>query len=217
MSESGPIPTSAVTGVLLCGGLSRRMGSDKALALLAGRPLLEHALAALDAVAERTLLATGTHERYAEYGRPIVLDSESDAGPLAGLAAGLRATETAWIACLPCDAPRVDGQVLRALLARAHAEDLDVAVLASERGAEPTIGVVHRRVLPAVEASLASGDRRLISYWTQRVDGRPLVTSALGPAELGLPELESHEPARNLNTPAELEAERRVRAQKVIA
>jgi len=206
-----------LTGLLLCGGRSRRMGRDKATLELAGRSLIERALDVLDAVAPATLLATGSEPRHAELGRPLVQDEVEGAGPLAGLAAGLAAARTRWVACLPCDAPRVNARLVRALLERARMLGLDVAALASARGLEPAIAVVDRRVRPAVEASLRRADRRLVAYWRDSVEGRPLVARGFRPAELGLPQLEALDPARNVNTPDELEAERRAWTEEVTA
>jgi hypothetical protein len=81
-----------IIGVLLAGGLARRMGGgDKPLRLLAGRPLLEHVIERLrPQVAGLVLNANGDPARFAAYGLPIVADSVPDyAGPLAGVLAGL--------------------------------------------------------------------------------------------------------------------------------
>lgn len=184
------------------------MGRDKARIVLAGKTLAERALRVLDALCDETLLATGRTARYPELERRVVLDAPGEEGPLAGLAAALRAADTPLVATLPCDVPRLQGALLAALAERVRTDDLDVAVLASARGPEPTIAVLRRRVLPAVEASLAAGERRLVSYWPRSVDGRALVAGTFRPRELGLAALEPRDPARNLNTPAELADER---------
>ena len=113
------------------------MGSDKASLRLAGATLLERAAAELDSIASPTLLACGTSPRYAELGRPLVLDAYPDGGPLAGLEAALARSRTEWLAAIACDMPRAEGRVLLALLARAEERGLDVCLLETEKGVEP--------------------------------------------------------------------------------
>src|SRR5262245_16634368 len=118
------VPRSDLTGLVLCGGKSRRMGSDKAALAVGGGTLIEHAVAVLSGIAGETLLACGPSERYAELGLPRVLDRRPDSGPLAGLEAGLARARTRWIAALACDMPRADPRVILALLERAIERDL---------------------------------------------------------------------------------------------
>ena len=82
-----------VAGVILAGGLARRMGGgDKALLELAGRPLLAHVIERLaPQVDELVLNANGDPARFAQFGLPVVPDTvEGFAGPLAGVLAGMR-------------------------------------------------------------------------------------------------------------------------------
>jgi molybdopterin-guanine dinucleotide biosynthesis protein A len=185
-------------GVVLCGGQSRRMGHDKARLLLAGSPLIERAVQALEEVTSRVLLASGAQARYPELGLECVLDAEAGAGPLAGLAAALAQLERggATYACvLACDMPRVEAGAFRVLLARAVEHDADVCLVATEAGPEPLFAVVHVRARAAVEAALARGERRMLAFHP----GLCVVT--VHEAELG-PGC-----ARNLNTPEEFRAE----------
>ena len=74
------------------------MGADKAGLRLSGPTLLERAVAELDSIAAETLLACGPASRYAELGRPLVLDRCADGGPLAGIEAALARARTEWLA-----------------------------------------------------------------------------------------------------------------------
>jgi len=184
-------------GVVFCGGASQRMGRDKARLVLAGTTLVERAAAALSPVTRRVLLASGTTERYPELGLEHVLDGEAGGGPLAGLAAALARVEEggATHACvLACDMPRARAAEFEALLARS-AQGADVCLVATEGGMEPLFGVYATRVLPAVRAALARGERRMIAFHGD-VAVATLDERALAPGC-----------ARNLNTPAEFAAE----------
>jgi molybdopterin-guanine dinucleotide biosynthesis protein A len=150
------------------------MGRDKAALELGGRTLLERAVTTLSAVAPQVVLASGTRARYAELGCEIALDRWHDAGPLAGLEAGMtlvqeralgEGTTEAFVVVLPCDMPRVDSALLQALLARALSEqDVSASLFTSDRGPEPLCGVYHTRALPAIRAALRAGQRAMLSF-----------------------------------------------------
>jgi molybdopterin-guanine dinucleotide biosynthesis protein A len=184
-----------VTGLVLCGGASSRMGRDKATLDLAGTTLIERALRSVSAVASDVRLACGPNERYAKLGVPLVRDRFEGAGPLSGIEAGLHAAPPGRVVVLACDMPRVDARVLARLLDHARDRDLDVVTLRSERGLEPLCGVWSTRVAPLVSAALARGElgvHDLIETLPRR-----------GALEVG-----ADGEAVNVNTPADLERER---------
>lgn len=189
--ESRP---STVAGVLLCGGKSVRMGSDKALLELDGKRLFEYPLALLDELCGSVVLACGPAERYADLGRPLALDAEADAGPLAGLVAGLGATDAEWVLALGCDMPSVTIEHAAALLDEAARRSLDICVYESARGPEPLCAVYRSTCLSPARAALAAGQRRLVSFWKE-----PLLIGRLPAPEAAL---------ANLNTLEDLARER---------
>jgi molybdopterin-guanine dinucleotide biosynthesis protein A len=168
------------------------MGSDKALLPAEQESLLLRTIRLLERFARPALLACGPTPRYAEFGRELVLDAFADGGPLAGLLAGLERTRAQYVAALAVDMPAVSEVQFRALLDAAVRDDLDVALLCSERGDEPLCSLVQRRVAPKVRAALERGERRMIGYHGDGVRvGRVHVDAAL---------------CRNLNTPGDLDA-----------
>lgn len=197
---SGEVPAlearaTDALGVVFCGGASRRMGRDKARLILEGRSLLARALATLDEVAPRVVLACGSEPRQPELGRECVLDAEPGAGPLAGLAAALAHAEhvgLARVCVLACDMPFAGPGVFRTLLARSA--DSDVCLLATPAGPEPLCGVYHVRVLARVRAALARGARRMDAFHSE-VRVRCVPEAELAPGC-----------ARNLNTPEDYRA-----------
>jgi molybdopterin-guanine dinucleotide biosynthesis protein A len=201
---SVPAP-SEVTGVLLCGGGSRRMGRDKAGIALAERRMIEYPLAALREVSGRVVLASGTEPRYGELGHESVLDATADGGPLAGLLAGLEAARTEWVAVLACDMPRASADVLRALLARASERGLDACVFEVERGTQPMLAAYRAGCAAAVRRALERGERRMVSFWSESIGARRLRVGTLRADELGTKG--SADAAVNLNTPEELQEE----------
>lgn len=156
------VPTPAISGVLLCGGASQRMGCDKALLRLEGSTLLERGLATLGAMAAEVLIASGAQSRYSEFGLREVLDVEPDQGPSAGILAGLAAAAEERALFVAVDLPFLDDCPLSELVQLALAEDADVAVLDDGRERPPLVLCVHRRVREAFEQSYAAGTRRII-------------------------------------------------------
>lgn len=206
--DEGPLGRrDSVVGVLLCGGRSARMGSDKARMDLDGSALMDYPLRALREVTDRTVLACGPVPRYLNLGLDLALDPAVDGGPLAGLVAGLDAARergAEWAAVLACDMPDAEGKVLARLLDRAQATEADACLLGLARGSQPTFGVYHVRCADAARAALDSGERRLIAFHGGRVGERALRVEVVFAGELGA----SDDVARNVNTPEELAAAR---------
>lgn len=183
-----------LSGVVLCGGRSRRMGRDKARVELGGASLLERAVEALDPICSRVFLATGAEPRYEELGRDVVLDGAPDAGPLAGLVAALEACRTEWLAVVACDMPGAGPELFGELLAMARDGGHDLVVAESRAGTEPLLAIYHRRCASAARRALDAGHRRLVDFHGEVAVGRyPLADES---------------PSRNVNTPEDLERER---------
>lgn len=194
-----------ILGVILAGGLSSRMGREKALATLAGRPLLAHVLERLDPQVDAVALnANGDPGRFASFGLEIVADLHADnPGPLAGLAAALelgRRKGFALVATAPSDAPFLPQNAVERLF-----EALDPASLAAvatgPNGLEPLVGLWRVAAAPAIEKALAE-QRRAVHRLLSDIPHR-LVSFEPGPDEV--------DPFANLNTPEDLAtAERRL-------
>lgn len=199
---------SQVTGLLLCGGASRRMGQDKALlpepgAEEGGRDLLERSARLLEERCQRVLLATGAETRYAERGWETVLDRAPGLGPLAGLEAGLRAASTPWLLAIPCDLPRLALPALDGLLEQAAADPgPDVWHWESGDQLHPLCSLMRTCCAEPAGRALDRGKRRVIAFWDEPMEGRPLRVQGLLPGEL------VRESLWNVNTAAEWSAAR---------
>jgi len=185
---------SPISGLILAGGRARRMGGcDKGLLPLAGRPLVEYLLTALAGqVEERLINANRNLAAYGAYGVAVIPDLRADyAGPLAGIAAGLQRARHDLLLTVPCDGPRLPADLaarLRDGLMRANA----LACIAHDgQRPQPTYALLHRSLLPGIEAALARGEYRLQS-WLASVQSCPVDFSDQAAAFL------------NINTPEEL-------------
>ena len=172
--------TARPVGFVVAGGLSTRMGRDKARLAWQGTTLLDHAIARLAAVCRDVRILCGPVPRYEDRGRPLVVDGIPDGGPLAGLAAGLASAGDAAGLYLGVDLPLVTIDLLAALAALGG--DADAVVPVTADGPQPLCAVYRKGCLGAVRARLAAGDRRMTSFWPEvrvhRVEGTAL--SAFG-------------------------------------
>jgi len=163
-----------IAGVVLAGGLSRRMGGgDKALRPLAGKPMLAHVLdRAARQVGAMVLNVNGDPARFAEFGLPCVADSVSGfAGPLAGVLAGLdwaaaNAPDAELVASFPSDAPFLPRDMVRRLYA---ARDGAAIAIASSGGrTHPVCGLWPVALRDDLRRALTIEDIRKVETWIAR-------------------------------------------------
>jgi molybdopterin-guanine dinucleotide biosynthesis protein A len=165
-----------VAGVILAGGLARRMGGgDKGLRLLAGRPVLAHVVERAAPQVDRLVLnANGDLGRFAGFGLPVAADVvEGFAGPLAGILTGLdwaadNAPGCRWVASFPCDAPFPPPDLVRRLRAGVEAAGADMACAASDGRSHPVVGLWPVALRDELRAAMAHDDVRKVDVWTAR-------------------------------------------------
>lgn len=166
------IARADVTGVVLAGGLGRRMsadgqGLDKALQPFRGRPMVAHVIERLVPQVDTLLInANRNAARYQAFGWPVVRDAVAGfAGPLAGLHAGLCASATDWVVTAPCDSPFLPPDLVDRLAGAAAGAGVRIAVAATDDGHQPVFLLAHRAVLAGLEAFLAAGERKVDRWY----------------------------------------------------
>ena len=190
------IAAADVTGIVLAGGMGRRMGGvDKGLVALAGRPLVAHVLERLaPQVGGIVVNANQNAERYAEFGYPVVPDTISSfTGPLAGLQAGLTLATTPYVVTVPCDSPFLPADLVARLAAGLERERAQLAVAQTFAQPHPVFALVDRRVLPHLTAFLEGGGRKIDAWYASL----PVATVAFDDVA---------DAFRNINTIDELKA-----------
>lgn len=165
----------SVTGLVLAGGLGRRMsadgrGVDKALVPFRGQPMIAHAIARLaPQVGPLLINANRPAADYAAFGLPVVPDAVGGfAGPLAGLHAGLAAARTDWVVTVPCDSPFLPADLVARLAAGVACGTARVAMARTGAQTHPVFALVQRGLLDDLQAFLAGGGRK-IDAWTARL------------------------------------------------
>lgn len=165
-----------IVGLLLAGGLSRRMGGgDKALRPLGGRTLLDHVIDRVrPQVATLVLNANGDPARFAQFGLTVVADSVPDfAGPLAGILAGLDWTaanrpDCPLVVSVATDAPFLPRDLVAHLAAGMEAEGAELACAASGGQPHPVIGLWPVRLRDELRRAVADEGIRKVDVWTAR-------------------------------------------------
>lgn len=151
-----------ITGVILVGGKSRRMGRDKAFLELAGKTLFERVLEIFRENLERIVLVGDRAERFAGYGLPIIPDIYPGSC-LGGLYTGLYNSATDYILVSSCDLPFPNGEVLRYLCSLR--EGYDAVVPTSANGCEPLFALYSKKCLVPIKALLDSGNFCAYAYF----------------------------------------------------
>lgn len=195
-----------VSGVILAGGKSRRMGgSPKALLPFEGRPLIQHILERLESVLPDCLVVTNSPELYAFLERPMVADVFPDGGSLGGIYSGLRAAAGDAAFCVACDMPFLSPALVRYLTGRAGEADV---VIPEAAGELQTLHAVYGKAcLPAMERRLRAGRLRVVGFFD---DVQVLRVPEAEIARFAAPALAF----MNLNTPDDVGAARTLWAER---
>lgn len=158
-----------ITGVVLAGGLGRRMGgTDKGLQELRGQPMVHWVIERLAPQVDELLInANQNGERYAAFGHRVVPDQIPDfAGPLAGLHAALSAAAHPLVATAPCDSPFLPADLISRLFSALTAANADLAVARTFDQAHPVFCLCRRSVLPHLTEFLESGGRKIDRWYS---------------------------------------------------
>lgn len=167
MTEDKPDTThQPVAGVILAGGLARRMGGgDKPLKQIDGRTILSLIVERLKPQVDGLVLnANGDPERFSEFGLPVVADTVGDhAGPLAGILAGMRWAETAmpeakFIVSAAGDTPFFPEDLVERLAEGCGRDEKTIALAASAEGVHPVFGLWPVGLADDLEAFLENGE-----------------------------------------------------------
>lgn len=187
---------SDTTGLILAGGLARRMGGvDKGLQAFAGRPLVSYIIERLRPQVDALMINANRHiDDYRALGYPVIADRLADfPGPLAGLQAGLSAASTTYVLTVPCDSPHFPLNLASTLRQALEARQLPLVYARSDGKEHPVFCLCQRSLLPALNDYLQRGERRVLA-WCREQGGEPVDFPGLGKC------------FANLNTLAELES-----------
>jgi molybdenum cofactor guanylyltransferase len=194
----------AITVVIQAGGMSARMGEDKALKPFLGRPLIQRVIDRIKPIADELIVTTNRPADYEFLGLRLVPDLKPGRGALGGLYTAIASATSALVAVVACDMPFASPIFFEGALKLMVKEDADVVIAKTEEGYEPLHALYRRETcLPAIETAIGADQWKVISWFLQ-VKVRTLTSD----------EVKSFDPFGlcfwNLNTPEEfIEAEKR--------
>jgi molybdenum cofactor guanylyltransferase len=197
VTTSIPATIPPTLGVLLAGGLARRMGGDKARIRIGGATILDRVLERLKSQCTGVIInANGDPARFADTGLAVIADSVPDfAGPLAGILAGLdwaaaNAPGIAWLVSAPGDCPFLPKDLVTRLHAARVAAAAPLACAGSGEWRHPVVGLWPLALREDLRRALTSEGLHKIDVWTAR--------HGVGVAEWPLTPVD---PFFNVNTP----------------
>lgn len=182
-----------VTTVILAGGRGVRIGGNKGLQLLQGKPLLTWVLEKVKYASAEVLLnvndVTGGYEKF---GCRVIVDELEDwQGPLAGLQAALRVAQSDWIMTVPCDTPFLPDDLIDRLGNALDKSEAEAVVVVVGGYRQPTIALYRKQVLAKLGDFLAKRERK-VNAW---LDTLQVIEVEFDDVDL----------FNNINTPEELE------------
>jgi len=193
-----------LTVVVQAGGMSARMGEDKALKTFLGRPLIQRVIDRLTPIADELIVTTNRPAEYEFLKLRLVPDLKPGRGALGGLYTAIGSATSPLVAVVACDMPFASPMLFEGALKLMVEEEADVVIAKTDEGYEPIHALYRRETcLPAIESAIAADQWKVIS-WFPQVKVRVLTSD----------EVKLFDPSGlcfwNLNTPEEfIEAEKR--------
>jgi len=195
-----------VTGVLLAGGNSRRMGEDKRYLVVGEQTLLERGLAVLRSIFQEVLVVIAQDSPSLNVDTRVVRDLVPDCGSLGGLYTGLTQATTPYIFVVACDMPFLDPAVITQFTSRRATADIVMAKLAARL--HPMHALYGKRCLPVVEEMIRARQLKIQEMLSHSSLHVRYVT------EVDLVTIDpSWRSFHNVNTPADLEVARSLLSQ----
>ena len=197
-----------LTIVIQAGGMSSRMGEDKALKIFLGKPLIQRVIERMTPIADEIIVTTNRPAEYAFLNLRLVPDLKPGRGALGGLYTAIASAAHPLVVVVACDMPFASQMFFEGARRLMVKEEADVVIAKTDEGYEPLHALYRRETcLPAIESAIDADQWKVIAWFPQ------VKVRVLTPDEIKL-----LDPSGlcfwNLNTPEEFaEAERRANEQ----
>lgn len=154
------IARSNITGLILAGGQSRRMGKDKGFVFFKEKPFIQYSIEALKPLVKNILIVSD-HKQYEKLGHQCIKDIFAEAGPLSGLYSGLKESNTELNIVLSCDVPLITTKILKTLLMSYNKKD-DAIVCKVNDKLMPLVAIYTKNCETACLELLQQKERRMM-------------------------------------------------------
>jgi molybdenum cofactor guanylyltransferase len=166
-----------VTGIILAGGKSSRMGADKGLQQLCGKPLIQYAIQALTGLCN-TIIISSTSDAYQSFGYKTVADEIPGIGPMGGIYSALKQSKTEKNLILSCDLPFVSKELLSFILANSTGYQIAIPWLGNQHY-EPLCGFYNLAVFDRIYNYIENGNYKLPDLFEEISINRLIINNKL--------------------------------------
>ena len=150
---------SDITGVILAGGKSSRIGSDKSFLNISGEQFISRILSTMQSVFSEVIISTNNSEPYKIFGVELVQDIISSIGPLSGIYSTLKYADTEKIFVSSCDMPLIDADIIKNILN--INTDAQVILPVINLIPQYDFGIYEKSILPQIENLISSRDEKV--------------------------------------------------------
>lgn len=183
-----------ITGIILAGGASSRMGKDKGLCEFKGKSLVSYAIEALLPICDTILISSNNTENYQKFGFDVVLDQYKNIGPIGGIFSSLNRSTTYHNLVVSCDTPFINTQLMEYVLSNSNGYDIVVP----EHGdsyVEPLAAYYSSSIISILQESINQKDYKIMNLFS-KVRFRSIKVDTISGYSTKL--------FKNLNTPSDL-------------
>jgi len=167
-----------ITGIVLAGGKSRRMGTEKGMLKFGGKHLIEHAIAVLEKLCDQIIISENS-DTYDFLGYPVYSDIIPNSGPMGGIYTGLMNSETELNLILSCDMPFISEELLNHLID--HNEGFDAVVpWHGSHKFEPLCALYNKSSLPILEQFIQNNNYKILDAFFELRTNKLLMSDELG-------------------------------------
>ena len=154
-----------MTAIILAGGKSQRMGSNKAFLKYGDTTFIEHQVMMLSKIFDEIILSANDANIYTSLKLPVVSDVIPGKGPLSGICAGLKSATSSHAFVIACDMPFVDEKLI--LYLKSQINGYDVVVPKTSRGLEPMHAFYSKNCIQPMYHCIEEGRLRIIDFFSE--------------------------------------------------
>ncbi len=155
------------TAIIMAGGGSRRMGTDKSMLPINGRPIIENICEQLRGCFEQILISANEADKFSFLGFKVIPDKVPGQGPLMGIASAVETSSNELNLIVACDIPHIELRYVRRMLSEATESKADIVIPTSNDGKyEPLFAIYRKSALEAINKVLSSGGRKIADVFS---------------------------------------------------
>lgn len=147
-----------VTGIIIAGGRSTRMGEDKAFIIYNGKPLIKHIIDLLTPFCNRIIISANS-KKYEQFNLELVNDSTLNSGPIAGIHAALSKSDTDLNIVIACDTPNVTPEIIELLISQS--EPNKIIIPTHNNLLEPLCAIYPKNTISTIKKLISEGKFKL--------------------------------------------------------